>query len=321
MKAFITGINGQDGNYLSRYLLELGYEVHGIIRRNSVPEHQESRIDNISNKIKTYYGDVTDVGCLNMLLKKIQPDEIYNLAAQSHVRISFDIPQYTAQVNALGALNVLEAYKENYPKAKYYQASSSEMFGNNVDSDNFQRLATPMKPISPYGISKLFAFNMTNMYRTSHGLHACNGILFNHESPMRGSNFVTTKVIKTAVQIKFGQKNELILGNLDAKRDWGHSKDYVVAMHKIINHNIPRNFIVATGQTRSIRELCDIVFSHFGLNYLDYTRTNIKYFRPNELEYLKGDSTIIQSVLGWKPKYTFESMIEEMIEHWYNILK
>jgi GDPmannose 4,6-dehydratase len=314
MKAFITGISGQDGSYLSEYLLSLGYEVHGIIRRNSVSEHQESRIAHLEKEVRTYYGDVLDAGGLGILLKQIQPDEIYNLAAQSHVRISFDIPQFTVQANALGALNVLEAYKEYCPNARYYQASSSEMFGNSQDADGFQRETTPMHPVSPYGCAKLFAFNATRMYREAHDLHACNGILFNHESPRRASNFVTTKVIKAAIAIKNGTQDKLVMGNLDSFRDWGHSKDYVRAMHKIINHSVPADWIVSTGQTHSIRELCELVFSKLGMDYRDYVVQDEKYMRPQELDYLRGDSTQIRTVLGWQPEYTFESLITEMID-------
>lgn len=317
LRAFISGINGQDGSYLSEYLLSLGYEVHGIVRRNSISEHQETRIGPlVDHGITTYYGDLLDAHSLGALFKKIQPNEIYNLAAQSHVRISYDIPQYTIQVNALGAANVLEAYKEYAPEAKYYQASSSEMFGNSVDPDGYQRETTPMHPVSPYGCAKLFAFTMTKMYRSAHNLHACNGILFNHESPRRASNFVTNKIIKAAVAIKKGQQKTLELGNLDSQRDWGHSKDYVRAMHKIINHSVPSDWVVATGETHSVRGLCEIVFSKLGMDYRDYVVQNPKYIRPEELKYLRGDSRQIRTVLGWKPEYTFESLIEEMIAAW-----
>lgn len=313
MKAFITGIAGQDGSYLAEYLLTLGYEVHGTIRRNSTPEHQESRIAGLN--VQTYYSDLAD-GNIGKLLKQIQPDEVYNLAAQSHVRISFDIPQFTGQTNAVGVLNLLEAVRENCPQAKFYQASSSEMFGNSIDADGYQRITTPMHPVSPYGAAKLYGFNMVRVYRDSYDLHACNGVLFNHESPRRASNFVTSKVIKTAVMIAKGHATELELGNLDAQRDWGHSKDYVRAMHKIINHTVPSDWVVATGETRSVRDMCDYVFTKLGLDYRDYVVQNPKYLRPNELNVLKGDSTPIRQVLGWKPEYTFEQLMDEMIESW-----
>lgn len=318
MKAFITGISGMDGSYLAEYLLSLGYEVHGTIRRNSTPEHQESRIAGLN--VQTYYSDLAD-GNIGKLLKQIQPDEVYNLAAQSHVRISFDIPQFTGQTNAIGVLNILEAVRENCPDAKFYQASSSEMFGNSIDADGYQRITTPMHPVSPYGAAKLYGFNMVQIYRDSYDLHACNGVLFNHESPRRASNFVTSKVIKTAVMISKGQATELELGNLDAQRDWGHSKDYVRAMHKIINHTVPSDWVVATGETRSVRDMCDYVFTKLGLDYRDYVVQNPKYLRPNELNVLKGDSTPIRQVLGWKPEYTFEQLMDEMIEGWMQYIR
>jgi GDPmannose 4,6-dehydratase len=318
-KAFITGINGQDGSYLAEYLLELGYEVHGIVRRNSVPEHQQSRIDSSRINMNVHYGDLLDQGSVEHLLDKIQPDEIYNLAAQSHVRISYDIPQFTAQTNAVGVLNMLEAYRRSCPNAKFYQASSSEMFGSAVDSDGYQRETTPMNPVSPYGCTKVFGYNIVRNYRNAYKLHASNGILFNHESPRRGSNFVTNKVVKAAVAIKLGLEDKLELGNMDAYRDWGHSKDYIKAMHLILQQDKPGDWVVATGETRSVRDMCEYVFSKLGLDYNQYVVQNQKFLRPEELPYLKGDSTKVRE-LGWKPEYTFESMMDEMIEHWMNIL-
>lgn len=315
-KAFITGIAGQDGSYLTEYLLELGYEVFGIVRRNSIPEHQQSRINFLRENLNVYYGDLTDISGIERLLQKIKPDEIYNLAAQSHVRISFEIPHFTAQVNALGALNMLEAYRNSCPDAKYYQASSSEMFGSSVDEDGYQRETTPFKPLSPYGCAKVYAFNITHNYRKSYNLHAVNGILFNHESPRRGSNFVTTKVVKGAVLIKKGLQKNLELGNIDSYRDWGHSKDYVRAIHLIINHNIPDDFVVATGQTHSVREMTSYVFSKLGLDYNDFVTINPKYYRPEELKYLKGDSSKLRSTFNWQPEYNFEKLMDEMIEFW-----
>ena len=318
-KAFITGINGQDGSYLAEYLLTLGYEVHGIVRRNSVSENQQNRFsDEVREKLKISYGDLLDQGSLERLLDEIQPDEIYNLAAQSHVRVSYEIPQFTVQTNALGVLNILEAYRRACPTAKFYQASSSEMFGNSIDDDNFQRETTRMTPVSPYGCSKVFAYNIVKNYRNAYNLHACNGILFNHESPRRGSNFVTNKVVKTAVRIKLGLEDKLELGNMDSYRDWGHSKDYVRAMHLIINNETPDDFVVSTMQTHSVREMVEYVFSKLDLDYNQYVSQNLKFLRPEELKYLKGDSTKIRTKLGWIPEYTFETMLDEMVEYWIN---
>ncbi len=319
-KALITGISGQDGSYLAEYLLDLGYEVHGIIRRSSVAENQDSRIAHLNDKIYTYYGDMLDTASLTSIMLKVQPDEIYNLAAMSHVRISFDIPSFTIQTNGLAVLNLLEVYRLFAPNAKFYQASSSEMFGNSVDDDGIQRLTTPMTPVSPYGCAKLLAFNLVRHYRHAYGLHACNGILFNHESPRRGSNFVTNKVVKAAVEIKKGLRDKLELGNLDSYRDWGHSKDYVRAMHKIINHDVADEWIVSTGETWSVRDLVEYVFSKLDMDWKDYVVQNPKFMRPEELKYLKGDSQRSRDTLGWEPEYTFHSMLDEMIENWMNKL-
>jgi GDPmannose 4,6-dehydratase len=319
-KAFITGIGGQDGSYLAEYLIELGYDVYGIVRRNSTPEHQQSRLDGHNENIKVFYGDLLDQSSLDRLLSEIMPDEIYNLAAQSHVRVSFDIPQFTVQTNSLGVLNILDSYKRICPNAKFYQASSSEMFGSSVDDDGFQRETTSMKPVSPYGCSKVFAYNIVRNYRHSYNLHASNGILFNHESPRRGSNFVTNKVVKTAVKIKLGLENKLELGNLDSFRDWGHSKDYVKAMHLILQQDTPDDWVVATGETRSVREMCEYVFRKLDLDYKDYVVQNPKFLRPEELPYLKGDSSRIRNILGWKPEYTFNETMDEMINHWMNVI-
>ena len=320
-KAFITGIAGQDGSYLAEYLLELGYEVHGMVRRNSTPENQDLRLSKIEDKITTYYGDLLDQGGLERILDDIQPDEIYNIAAQSHVRISFDIPQFTVQTNALGVLNILEAYRRACPHAKFYQASSSEMFGLSVEDDNFQRETTVMNPVSPYGCSKVFSYNIVRNYRRAYGLHATNGILFNHESPRRGSNFVTNKVAKAAARIKLGLQDKLELGNMDSYRDWGHSYDYVRAMHLMMQHDKPGDWIVSTMETHSVREMCELVFNHLGLNYKDYVVQNPKFLRPEELPYLRGDSTKIRTELGWEPTYTFKEMMEEMVDYWLEYFK
>lgn len=318
-KALITGINGQDGSYLSEYLLSLGYEVHGLVRRHSVAENQDSRIN--QKDIKTYYSDMTDEQSLANLITKIQPDEIYNLAGMSHVKISFEIPSFTIKTNALGVLNVLEIAKNNCPNAKIYQASSSEMFGNSLDTDGYQRLTTPMMPVSPYGCSKLFAYHLVKHYRTAYKKFYCNGILFNHESPRRGSNFVTNKIVKTAVEIKLGYKKKLELGNLDSSRDWGHAKDYVRAMYLIIQHKLAKDWIVATGTSKSVRDFCKLTFELLNLNYKDYVIHNKDYTRPEELNYLKGDSSETRKELKWKPNYTFEAIVDEMVKYWIDKIK
>ncbi len=322
-KAFITGINGQDGSYLAEYLLSLGYEVHGMVRRNSTSENQSARLETAfkSGQITTHYGDLLDQTSIERLLTLIQPDEIYNIAAQSHVRVSFDIPQFTVQTNSLGVVNILEAYKRICPNAKFYQASSSEMFGLTVEDDGFQRESSIMNPVSPYGCSKVFGYNIVRHYRRAHNLHAVNGILFNHESPRRGSNFVTNKVVKAACSIKLGLQDKLELGNMDSYRDWGHSKDYVKAMHSMLNHDIADDFVVSTMNTHSVREMCDVVFKYLDLDYRDYVTQNPKFLRPEELPYLKGDSTKIRETLGWKPEYTFEGMMHEMCDHWMDVLQ
>ena len=315
-KAFITGINGQDGSWLAEHLLKLDYDVYGIIRRNSVSEQQQTRLDGIINDIRVEYGDLLDVSSLEKNLKLVQPDEIYNLAAQSHVRISFDVPQFTVQTNSIGVLNILEAYRNNCPTAKFYQASSSEMFGNSVDDDNFQRETTPMHPVSPYGCSKLFGYSIVRNYRHSYKLFASNGILFNHESSRRGSNFVTSKVVKAAVRISLGMQDSLELGNMDSYRDWGNAKDYVKAMRLILQHDAPDDFVISTMQTHSVRELCDYAFKRVGLDYTKYVTQNPKFLRPEELKYLKGDSTKARTTLNWLPEYDLESLISEMVDSW-----
>jgi GDPmannose 4,6-dehydratase len=319
-KAFITGISGQDGSYLAEYLLSLGYEVHGMVRRQSTAENQSSRLKKISSNIKTYYGDLLDQTSIERLLTEIKPDEIYNIGAQSHVRVSFDIPQFTIQANSVGVVNILEAYRRICHKAKFYQASSSEMFGLTVEDDGFQRESTIMNPVSPYGCSKVFSYNMVRHYRRAYGLHAVNGILFNHESPRRGSNFVTNKVVKAACSIKLGLQDKLELGNMDSYRDWGHSKDYVRAMHSITNHDVADDFVVSTMQTHSVREMCELVFNYLGLDYKDYVTQNPKYLRPEELPYLKGDSTKIRETLGWDTEYSFKELMYEMCDHWMDVL-
>ena len=320
-KALITGISGQDGSYLAEYLLNLGYEVFGTLRRQSVSENQTSRITAIEDKIHTVYSDITDPHSISRIVSDVRPDELYNLAAMSHVQVSFEVPAFTIQTNSVGVLNVLEAVRTFSPSTKIYQASSSEMFGNSVDLDGVQRLTTPMNPVSPYGCAKLLSYNLVRHYRNAYKVHACNGILFNHESPRRGTTFVTNKVVKSAVEILLGLKQKLVLGNLDSSRDWGHSKDYVRGMHMILNHSQPDDFIISTGETHTVRELCSYVFGKLGMNYEDFVVQDKKYLRPEELKYLCGDSSKAQSVLGWSPNYTFEGMLDEMIKHWMDTLQ
>ena len=259
---------------------------------------------------------MTDLSSLISIIQKVKPDEIYNLAAQSHVRISFDQPIYTSNVTGLGTLNLLEAIKLIKPDTKIYQASSSEMFGNSIDSDGFQRETTLMNPVSPYGCAKVFSYNISRNYRNSYGMFISNGILFNHESPRRGTNFVTNKVCKEAVKIKLGLSQELKLGNLEATRDWGHAKDYVKAMWEILQLDTPDDFVCATGISHSVRDLCEYVFSYLNLDYKDYVKVDEKFLRPEELHNLKGDSSKLIKTTGWKHDYTFETMLDEMIEYW-----
>jgi GDPmannose 4,6-dehydratase len=319
--ALITGINGQDGSYLAEFLLEKGYEVHGTLKRNSVAENQTSRLDKVYDKVKLHYADLTDLSSLVRVISEVKPIEIYNLAAQSHVRISFDQPLYTANVTGIGTLNVLEAVKLLDPSIKIYQASSSEMFGNSIDDDGFQRETTPMNPVSPYGCAKVFSYNICRNYRNSYGMFISNGILFNHESPRRGTNFVTNKVCKEAVKIKLGISDELKLGNLDATRDWGHAKDYVKVMWEILQLDKPDDFVCATGISHSVQDLCEYVFGKLDLNWELYVKQDEKFLRPEELHNLKGDPSKLVKATGWTHDYTFESMLDEMIEYWLTYYK
>jgi GDPmannose 4,6-dehydratase len=318
-KVLIPGINGQDGSYLAELLLDKGYKVYGILKRNSVAENQTARLDHVFNKINLDYADVTDLASLIRVIQKVQPDEVYNLAAQSHVRISFDQPIYTGMVTGIGTLNLLEAVRLIKPDAKVYQASSSEMFGNSIDKDGFQRESTPMNPVSPYGCAKVYGYNICRNYRHSYNMFISNGILFNHESPRRGTNFVTNKVVKEAVKIYYGKSTELRLGNLDATRDWGHAKDYVHAMWLILQQDKPDDFVCATGISHSVRELCEYVFSKLDLNWQDWVKTDEKFLRPEELHNLKGDPSKLKVLTGWQHEYTFETMLDEMIDHWKKI--
>ena len=317
--AFITGINGQDGSYLTELLLSKGYHVVGLVRRLSVPESQTSRLEEAgvynNPDVALEYGDLTDQASLVRILNKYKPQEIYNLAAQSHVRVSFDAPQFTADTIAMGTLNLIEAMKEVCPHAKMYQAGSSEMFGNSIDADGFQRETTAMIPVSPYGCAKVFAHNICRNYREAYKLFICNGILFNHESPRRGGNFVTNKIVKGAIKIMRGESKTLSLGNLQATRDWGHSKDYVKAMWMMLQQEHPQDFVCATGVSHTVQDVVNFVFKKLDLCPEQHITIDPKYFRPEELDDLKGDSTKLRQMLGWKPEYTFESLLEEMIEH------
>lgn len=314
--ALITGITGQDGSYLSEHLLDNGYEVWGIIRRHSVSENQTIRIDHIFDKLHLVYGDLTDVSSIVSVITRCQPDEIYNLAAQSHVRVSYEEPLYTAEVTGVGALNVFEATRIAKPNTKIYQASSSEQMGNNIDEDGYQRETTPMHPVSPYGCSKLFAYSVARNYRNAYDMYITNGILFNHESPRRGISFVTNKIARDAVEIYRNKKSKLELGNLESCRDWGHAKDYTKAMHMMMQLPKADDYVCATGVTHSVRNICEIVFEKLGMDYTKYVTVNQRFLRPEELRFLKGDSSKLRQATGWAPTYTFEDIMCEMVDYW-----
>jgi len=321
--ALIIGANGQDASYLAEFLIEKNYTVHGTIRRNSVPESQTTRIQHLHDKdlITLHYADLTDPISIETVIQKLQPQEIYHLAAQSHVQISFDLPQYTLDVNGGGTLAVLEAVRRFSPHSKVYHAATSEMFGNSADMDGFQRETTPMVPVSPYGCAKLYAHTLCRNYAQSYGMFVCSGILFNHESPRRGINFVTNKVALQAAKIHLGMADKLVLGNLDAKRDWGHAKDYVEGMWLMLQQETPDSYVLATGETRSVREMVNYVFNRVDLDVNKYVQTADKYCRPEELHYLRGDASKARTVLGWNPKISFSSMMDEMVDYWINKLQ
>jgi len=308
-KALITGVTGQDGSYLSELLLSKGYEVHGIVRRSYSLNTQ--RIDHIFDQLHLHFGDLSDGSALGALLSKVKPDEIYNLGAQSHVRVSFDCPEYTADIDAMGTLRLLEAVKAHCPETRYYQASSSELFGKVLETP--QRETTPFYPRSPYGISKQFAFWYTINAREQ-GLHANNGILFNHESPRRGETFVTHKMTKAAARIKMGLQDKLLLGNLSARRDIGFAKEYVEAMWLMLQQSIASDYVIATGETHSIKEMLDVVFTHVGLDWTKYVGIDERYFRPTEVELLQGDATKAKKELGWEPKVKWDELLIVMVE-------
>jgi GDPmannose 4,6-dehydratase len=317
-KALVTGITGQDGSYLTELLLEKDYEVHGIVRRSSTfnrgrLEHLRQDPGLYNKRLFLHYGDLTDSSCLNRLLEKIEPEEIYNLAAQSHVRISFDVPEYTADVNAIGVTRLLDAIREVglTGECRFYQASTSEMFGSSPPPQNEE---TPFRPRSPYAAAKLYAHWMVVNYRNGYGLHASSGILFNHESPRRGENFVTRKIAIAAARIARGLQKKLALGNLDAKRDWGHAKDFVAAMYLMLQQPEGGDYVVATGETHSVGEFLDLAFSHVGLDWHDYVETDPRYLRPTEVHALCGDYSKAKEKLGWEPTISFEDLVREMVD-------
>jgi GDPmannose 4,6-dehydratase len=316
-KALITGITGQDGSYLAEFLLAKGYEVHGVIRRAST--FNTGRLDPIyadphsgKSRLFLHYGDLSDASVLSRLIGKIQPEEIYNLAAQSHVRVSFDSPEYTTDVTATGAVRLLEAIRETGIKPRFYQASSSEMFGKVQEVP--QRETTPFYPRSPYGCAKLFAYWITVNYRESYGLYACNGILFNHESPRRGETFVTRKITRALAHIKAGLQDKLFLGNLDAKRDWGYAKEYIEAMWLMLQQEQADDYVIATGETHSIREFLDVAFGYAGLDWTKHVEIDPRYYRPAEVDLLIGDAGKAKRQLGWEPKTRFGDLVKLMVD-------
>jgi GDPmannose 4,6-dehydratase len=317
-RALVTGITGQDGSFLAELLLKKGYEVFGITRRSS--SFNTGRIDHLYQdphepgaRLKLIYGDLNDGSSLNKILRDVQPDEIYNLGAQSHVRVSFDIPEYTGEITGLGTTRILEAIRESGIKPKFYQASSSELYGKVLETPQTER--TPFYPRSPYACAKAYAFYMTVNYRESYDLFACNGILFNHESERRGETFVTRKITRAATRIKLGLQSKLFLGNLDARRDWGYAGDYVEAMWLMMQAEKPDDFVIATGESHSVREFVEATFSKLDLDWREYVSIDPRYFRPAEVDLLHGDSTKARNVLGWKPKVDFQELVRLMVAH------
>lgn len=316
-KALITGITGQDGSYLAEFLLEKGYEVHGIIRRSS--SFNTGRLDDVyqdphlpNAKLYLHHGDLTDGSALNQLLKSTRPDEIYHLGAQSHVRVSFDIPEYTGDVTGLGTLRLLDAIRESGVKTRFYQASSSEMFGRVQETPQNEK--TPFYPRSPYGCAKVYAYWITVNYREAYNIFACNGILFNHESPRRGETFVTRKISRAVARIKLGLEKDLYLGNLDSRRDWGYAPEYVEAMWLMLQQPTPDDYVIATGETHSVREFVEEAFSHVGLNWQDHVKMDPRYLRPSEVDLLIGDASKANKVLRWKPKVKFQDLVRLMVD-------
>jgi GDPmannose 4,6-dehydratase len=315
-KALITGITGQDGSYLAELLLSKGYEVHGLIRRAST--FNTSRIDHLymdphepGARFFMHYGDLSDSGQLSHLIYNIQPDEIYHLAAQSHVRVSFDMPEYTGDTTGLGTIRLLEALRRSGITAKFYQASSSELFGSSPPPQNEE---TPMRPQSPYAAAKLYAYWMVRNYREAYGLFAVNGILFNHESPRRGETFVTRKITRALARIKLGLQKKLYLGNLEARRDWGYAPDYVEAMWLMLQQDVPADFVICTGESHSVEEFLEAAFAYQNLDWRDYVEIDPRYFRPTEVDFLLGDPTKARERLGWQPRVTFKELVRIMVD-------
>jgi GDPmannose 4,6-dehydratase len=316
--ALITGITGQDGSFLTELLLEKGYDVYGIIRRSS--SFNTDRIDHLyqdphekGTRLRLVYGDLNDSSSLNTILRQVQPDEIYNLGAQSHVRVSFDIPEYTAEVSGLGTVRLLEAIREAGIKPKFYQASSSELYGKVAESPQTEK--TPFHPRSPYGCAKAYAYYITVNYREAYEMFACNGILFNHESERRGETFVSRKITRAATRIKLGLQDKLYLGNLDARRDWGYARDYVEAMWLMLQAGEPEDYVIATGETHTVRDFLEKAFSHLDLDWQKYVEIDPRYFRPAEVELLKGDFSKARTKLGWEPKVNFDELVKLMTDH------
>ncbi len=317
-RALITGITGQDGSFLTELLLEKGYEVYGVIRRSST--FNTDRIDHLYQdphepdvRLRLIYGDLNDGSSLNTILRQVGPDEIYNLGAQSHVRVSFDVPEYTGEVTGLGTVRLLEAIREVGIRPKFYQASSSELFGKAVETPQTER--TPFYPRSPYACAKAYAHYITVNYRESYGLFACNGILFNHESERRGETFVSRKITRAATRIKLGLQEKLYLGNLDAQRDWGYARDYVEAMWLMMQAGVPDDFVIATGETHSVREFLDLAFGRLDLDWKKHVEIDPRYFRPTEVDVLQGDATKARKTLGWEPKVTFPELVALMTDY------
>ena len=317
-RALITGITGQDGSYLTEFLLEKGYQVFGIVRRSS--SFNTDRIDHLyqdphepNARLRMFYGDLNDSSSLNTILRKTEPDEIYNLGAQSHVRVSFDVPEYTGEVTGLGTVRILEAIRDTGIKPKFYQASSSELFGRVRETP--QTELTPFHPRSPYACAKAYAYHITVNYRESYGLFACNGILFNHESERRGETFVSRKITRAATRIKLGLQKRLYLGNLDARRDWGHAKDYVDAMWLMLQAHEPDDYVIATGENHSVREFLSEAFGYLDLDWKEYVETDPRYYRPAEVDLLLGDASKARRVLGWEPKISFKQLVRIMVDH------